>query len=253
MERYDRDNYYHSGLGAENRRDWDRSTRDGDFGRDYENRFRTDRDRNEEYRRRNQDMRDNYNRNVKGDTGGLSNIRQSYGISGFGSQGRFTDTGEDIAQRMRRDRDRLHDQGYGSGRISGYSGSAFGGSNYSAHGDFSGSSDYGAMSGGEGNVEDYVSMSGYGGGRGNFSGSSGRDASDYSRRSYGNRYGDEGAGFERRTSDFESNTNVGRYSPDNQRSLYTSFSDIRHKDSENVRYGRSQNSGGYETYEPYNR
>ncbi|WP_162425721.1 hypothetical protein [Pontibacter pudoricolor] len=236
MERYDRDKYYHGGLGTGNRKDWDRSSRDGDFGRDYENRFRTDRDRNEEYRRRNHEMNDNYYSNTHGEDDNLSTIRQGYGIAGFGNEGRFTDTGEDIAQRMRRDRERLHDQGYGSGRTSGYSGSAFGGSNYSAHGDFGGSSRYGSMSGGEGNVEDYVSMSGYGGGRGARSQHFDRENSDYTSESYRENYGDKGLESRMRITDFERTTNVGRYSPDNQRSLYTSFSDIRHKDRDNNYY-----------------
>jgi hypothetical protein len=254
MERYDRDKYYHSGLGSENRRDWDRSSRDGDFGRDYENRFRRDRDRDEEYRRRNHEMKDNYYRNTQGDDNDdLSTIRQGYGIAGFGNEGRFTDTGEDIAARMRRDRERLHDQGYGSGKTSGYSGSAFGGSNYSAHGDFGGSSNYGSMSGGEGNVDDYVSMSGYGGGRNARSQRYDRDNSDYTRESYRENYGDEGFGSRMRIADFERNTNVGRYSPDNQRSLYTSFSDIRHKDRDNYRNDRNIDRGGYDDYDPNNR
>ena len=96
-------------------------------------------------------------------------------------------------------------------------------------------------------------MSGYGGGRGNYSGSSDRGVPSYSRRSYGDRYGDEGFGSGMGRSDFERNRNVGRYSPDNQGSLYTSFSDVRHKDSDNYNYDRDIDRGGYEDYDPNNR
>jgi hypothetical protein len=264
MERYDRDNYYHSGLGSENRRNWDRSSRDGDFGRDYENRFRTDRDRNEEYRRRSHDMQDNYYRNVQGNNDDLSNIRQGYGISDFGGENRFTDTGEDIAQRMRRDRERLQEQGYGSGRTSGYSGAAFGGSNYSSDGGFGGSSDYGAMSGGGGNADDYVSLSGYGGGLGNVSVHSDRGVPNYSSRSrfgeqydsdyrstgFGSNYGGQHYGTSDRGSswnrdNYNSDSGVSSGNEPNYRSFGVSNTSVYDR--------RNSDRGGYSDFDPNNR
>ena len=232
MERYNRDRYYHSGLGTENRRDWDRSTRDGDFGRDYENRFRSDRDRNEDYRRHYHSLEQNYYDNTQGQHHNLDNIRQGYGYSSFesGNNENLRDSGEEIANRMRRDRERLQQQGYGSGRMSGYSGSAFGGSNYSSHGDFGGSSDYGAMSGDDGNVEDYVSMSGYGGGQGSISTHSDRDYPNYSRSRFSEQYGN----YDRRDNDRSQVR--GNYSDSNYR-----------RNSDRI------DRGGYENYDPNNR
>ncbi|MBC5772678.1 hypothetical protein H8S95_01270 [Pontibacter sp. KCTC 32443] len=190
MERYERDNYYHSGLGSENRRDWDRSSRDGDFGRDYENRYRSTHDRDEEYRRRSYGTDRNYSDN-QSNRYTSDDLRRGYGVSRLGGYGsRYDDT--DYVARMERDREILQQQGYGSGRTSGYSGSAFGGSNYSSHGGFGGSSGYNNMSGGGGNADDYVSMSGYGGGRGNISVHSDRGVPNYSRSRFGDQYGYEG-------------------------------------------------------------
>ncbi|WP_266206076.1 hypothetical protein [Pontibacter kalidii] len=177
--RNDRDNdrYYHSGLwSGRDVYDFDRDTRDGDFGREYQDRYRDgnnprdfrdrrdfDANRFQNYRSRDYDLEDNYNENTRGRHHELGNIRQGYGFSSFGSN-----TGRhDEMRNMERERRAQQEQGYGSGRMSGYSGSRFGGANYSAHGDFGGSSRYGSMSGDSGNVDDYVSMSGYGGGHSN--------------------------------------------------------------------------------------
>ncbi|AKD05173.1 hypothetical protein POKO110462_22240 [Pontibacter korlensis] len=176
----ERDNrYYHEGLGADgNRRNFDRDTRDGDFGREHQDRYRHgnnphdfrnrrdfDANRFENYPRRDHDMEDNYYENTRRDSHSLSNIRQGYGFSSFDDS---SDPGNDM-ENMRRERGALQDQGYGSGRLSGYSGSGFGGANYSSHGDFGGSPQYGSMSGDRGNINTYVSSSGYGGGHSNAS------------------------------------------------------------------------------------
>ncbi|NDK55361.1 hypothetical protein [Pontibacter fetidus] len=260
MERYDRDNYYHSGLGSENRRDWDRSSRDGDFGRDYENRFRNTHDRDEEYRRRNYGTDRNYT-SRHGQSHDPNEIRRGYGISDVGGENRFTDTGENIEQRMRRDRNYLYDRGYGSGRTSGYSGAAFGGSNYSSDGGFGGSEEYGAMSGGGGNVDDYVSMSGYGGGRGNVpvrsdrgvpnysSGSSrsGQYNSDYRSSGFGSNYGDRHYGTSERSSSWNrDNYNDNSGNEDDNGMNYRSFG----IGNTSVYDRRNADRGGYSNYDP---
>ncbi|MBB6611706.1 hypothetical protein H7F15_11710 [Pontibacter sp. Tf4] len=250
MERDERNTYYHSGLGSENRRDWDRSSRDGDFGRDYENRFRNSRDRDADYRRHHHDLEEDYYQQTQRSGPDLSTIRQGYGITGFGSEGRYTDTGEDIAERMRRDRERLQREGYGSGRMGGYSGSAFGGSNYSAHGDFSGASDYGSMSGDRGNVDDYTSMSGYGGGYGSAQRSMDRRDTDYSNRSGYNSYSNRGmeSGMPR---------SVGRYSPDNYSESTGNHGSYGSRDYNPYSQGRNYSTdqsdrGGYRDEDPNN-
>lgn len=246
MATNERDNYYHGGLGAENRRNWDRSTRDGDYGRDYENRFRSGKDRDREYRRHYRDLEDRYYDSTHRNGPDMSNIRQGYGISSFDdNDARFTDTGEAIAQRMQRDRDRLR-------RMGGYSGSAFGGSNYSAHGDFSGSSDYGAMSGSGGNVDDYTSMSGYGGDRSNVAHSAGRNASYYNRNNYSRDDYD----------DFTKRRGISNHSPDNQAGAYSGFGkygttgDDAYENRNSYQYERNSriiDRGGYRNYDPNNR
>ncbi|HEY4652494.1 MAG TPA: hypothetical protein VIG72_13815 [Pontibacter sp.] len=256
MERDERNRYYHGGAGDENRRDWDRNSRDGDFGRDYENRFRSSRDRDQDYRRHYHALEDEYDRSVQGNGPGMSTIRQGYGIASFEGRDRFTDTGEDIAQRMRRDRERLQQQGYGSGQMGGYSGSAFGGSNYSSHGDFGGASNYGSMSGGGGNVDEYVSMSGYGGDRGSISNNHDRGVPDYSNRQFGDQYG-EGLGSGRGGTGRGNYSSFSNYSPDNYSSSkgndkYTGY---RHQ-SNSGNYSSDYNNrdrGGYENYDPNNR
>ncbi|TPE46385.1 hypothetical protein [Pontibacter mangrovi] len=172
------DKYYHGGLGAANfRRDFDRDTRDGDFGRDYQNRYRNgnnaqdfrdrrdfDTHRFENYPSRDHDMEDNYYSHSRRRSHDLDDIRQGYGYSSFGSS-----AGPEHHRREGMERERRAQQGYGTGRMGGYSGSAFGGANYSAHGSFGGAPEYGAMSGGGGNARHDVSSSGYGGGHSNAS------------------------------------------------------------------------------------
>ncbi|MEJ8757270.1 hypothetical protein WG947_09705 [Pontibacter sp. H259] len=236
MERYERDNYYHSGLGSENRRDWDRSSRDGDFGRDYENRYRTTHDRDEQYRRHSygtdrhygDDRRDRYS---------SDDISRGYGVSRLGGYGsRYNDT--DYVARMERDRELLQDRGYGSGRTSGYSGAAFGGSNYSSHGNFGGSSDYNNMTGRGGNDEDYVSMSGYGGGRGNISVHSDRGVPNYSRSRFGEQYGYSGSG------------GGSSYGSQNYGGGIRGNSWNRDSYGSSGSYGSNSDRGGYSDYDP---
>ncbi|ARS35601.1 hypothetical protein CA264_09200 [Pontibacter actiniarum] len=163
--RDDRENRYFRG-------DTDRN--DSRFMREYEARFRgqehprshSDRRGNDygnegSYRSRDYGMEDNYYENTRRDRRSLGDIRQGYGFSSFGDA---SDSYENDMHDMQRERNARYDQGYGNGRLSGYSGSAFGGANYSAHGGYGGAADYGAMSGARGNMEDYVSSSGYGGG-----------------------------------------------------------------------------------------
>lgn len=189
--RNDRENrYYHGGLWTgKDTYNFDRDTRDGDFGREHQDRYqggnnpqdfrdRRDFDANrfQNYRSRDYDMEDNYYENTRGRKHDLGDIRQGYGISSFGgSSDRYDDMRD-----MQRERRAQQEQGYGSGRMSGYSGSRFGGSNYSAHGDFGGSPGYDSMSGGGGNMDDAVSSSGYGGGYGNTSVHSNRGMPNYS-------------------------------------------------------------------------
>jgi hypothetical protein len=162
MNREYRNRYYHGGLGAEeNRREWDRATRDGDYGPDHELRFRKNVDsEQEDYRRHDSEMEHNYYRYAQGDHHRLDDIRQGYGYSSFE---RDHDRNDEVS-RMKRERANQPDLGYGSGIMGGYSGSSFGGSNYSVHGSFGGSPDYGSMSGYGGNANNMLSSSGYGGG-----------------------------------------------------------------------------------------
>ncbi|MCX2740288.1 hypothetical protein [Pontibacter anaerobius] len=203
--RNDRDNsrYYHSGLWTgKDVYDFDRDTRDGDFGREHQDRYshgnnphdfrdRRDFDANrfQNYRSRDYDMEDNYYDNTSNRRHDLGDIRQGYGISSFeGSSDRYDDM-----RGMQRERRAQQEQGYGSGRLSGYSGSRFGGANYSAHGEFGGGSGYGSMSGGGGNMDDSVSSSGYGGGYGQESVHSNRGIPNYSsNRRSGEHYGYSG-------------------------------------------------------------
>ena len=207
MKRNDRVRYYHGGLGEENWKDYDRDLRDGDFGREHEDRYRSreghrdfrdrrdfDRDRFRNYRSRDYEMEQNYYDNTRGEQHTLENIRQGYGFPSFVSSSNRASGPENEVENMRRERQAQRDQGYGAGRLSGYSGAAFGGSNYSVHGGFGGASDYGSMSGDRGDMGDYVSSSGYGGGYGSGQGRSDRGVPDFSRRSFGDDYGDSGMG-----------------------------------------------------------
>jgi hypothetical protein len=194
MNRNERDHYY-QGFNRYDRqegdftpqfkREYQRHHQDedrSDFGR---NRYASDRDNFQSYRSRDYDMERNYNDNTRGRQGDLGNIRQGYGISDFGgTSDRYNTVGD-----MQRERNAQQQQGYGSGRMSGYSGSRFGGSNYSTHGEFGGSERYGSMSGGGGNIDDYVSSSGYGSGYGESSTHSDRGVPNYSMRSFNSDYG----------------------------------------------------------------
>jgi len=157
--------------------------RDDSGGRGHESGRNNDSDRFRNYRSRDYDMEQNYYGNTRGDRGTLGDVRQGYGISSFaGTSDRYN-----TASDRQRERNNQFEQGYGTGRMSGYSGSAFGGSNYSANGDFGGSSGYGSMSGSGGNMDDYVSSSGYGGGGSSVH--SDRGVPNYSMRSFGDGYG----------------------------------------------------------------
>jgi hypothetical protein len=202
MNRHERDRYYQD-YGNENRQDFNRYDRQGrdltpQFEREYQrqyqdedrsdfgrNRYSSDRDKFQSYRSRDYDMERNYNDNTRGRKDDLGNIRQGYGIPGFGGTSERNDTVGD----MQRERKAQQQQGYGSGRMSGYSGSRFGGSNYSTHGEFGGSDRYGSMSGGGGNSDDYVSSSGYGGGQGESYTHSERGVPNYSMRNFNSDYG----------------------------------------------------------------
>lgn len=89
----------------------------------------------------------------------LDDIRQGYGYPSF----RNNAYEDDYVEQMKRERQAQRMQGYGSGRLGGYSGAAFGGANYSSHGGYGGAPEYGAMSGHGGNADHDASSSGYGG------------------------------------------------------------------------------------------
>ncbi|MDX5437065.1 MAG: hypothetical protein LPK03_07715 [Pontibacter sp.] len=223
--KHDRENrYYHGGLGESNWRDYDSDIRDGDFGREYQDRYRNndhpqdyrnrrdfDANRFRNYRTRDYDMENEYYENTRGDYHSLGDIRQGYGFPSFSGS---SSEGEYSMNRMQRERRAQQEQGYGSGRLSGYSGAAFGGANYSSHGDFGGAPEYGSMSGGGGNVDDYVSSSGYGGG-----------------------YQPSSVHTERRGA------------PDYRRQNQAHWG-ARHPDAEGYRYGNRTDRGGYSNYDP---
>ncbi|MBC5992330.1 hypothetical protein [Pontibacter cellulosilyticus] len=201
-----RDYHDHNyGRGRHNS-DWDNNYQSSHYSRDrhrdsegrYEGggsrHYRHDDDQN--YRHRDYDMERDYYSHVGNSHHDLDNIRQGYGIPSFGNS---SDSRYSEIEEMKRERDSQRMQGYGSGRLGGYSGSAFGGSNYSSHGDFGGSSEYGAMSGYGGNSDHDVSSSGYGGG--NYSGQSPRSLRDNENYRYGRGY---------RASQRDSDRNRGR-------------------------------------------
>lgn len=263
MERNDRDRYYRGGYNND-RNDYDY---DNDRGRDYRNEYdrygrddRNDRpgrelkqefekdyrrhrnerysdndrfsdsDRSSDYRNRDYDMERNYYDNTRGNRGELGDIRQGYGMSGFtGTSDRYDNMSE-----MQRNRSAQNEQGYGSGTIGGYSGSRYGGSNYSARGDFGGSSGYGSMSGGGGDMDDLSNSSGYGSSSSSYSD---RGQPDYTARNFEDRYG-AGTG----STYGESAGNTRGYSGgDTGRNSYgSSYSD------NDDRYGtRSRDKSGY--------
>lgn len=177
----DSDNFYRDSAYEH---DYDNSRFRSDSRRDYNAGRRSDRDDFRNYRSRDYDMERNYYDNTRGDRGMLGDVRQGYGISGFGG----TSDRYDTASEMQREQNAQFEQGYGTGRMSGYSGAAFGGANYSAKGDFGGSSHYGSMSGSGGNMDDYASSSGYGGGYGSSGVHSDRGVPNYSPRHFGDDY-----------------------------------------------------------------
>ncbi|MCJ8164276.1 hypothetical protein MKJ04_05430 [Pontibacter sp. E15-1] len=173
-------------------RNWQYDSRDhrqqdltGDFERHYQQRHHprdgndnfyrnaayerdADYDRARSYRHQDEDVERNYHQNTRGERDALGDIRQGYGYSSFGGA---PDSGRmhNPAGEMQRERRAQQEQRLNSQRPGGYSGSGFGGANYSAHGSFGGSSDYGAMSGSGGNARHESSSSGYGGDQRNFS------------------------------------------------------------------------------------
>ena len=163
MERDNQDLYYHGGVGEENRHNFGPANRDReDYGRAFDHRDRDhtfDSDRFRNYQRRDYDMENRYYENMRGNQNNLSDIRQGYGVGSTGGSGYGYDSDRNG---NRQQQHRQQQQGYGSGKMGGYSGSAFGGANYSAHGDFGGSPEYGNMSSGGGNLNDSASSSGYG-------------------------------------------------------------------------------------------
>ncbi|GAB3199400.1 hypothetical protein ABID22_002326 [Pontibacter aydingkolensis] len=152
---FDRSNDRNSWHATERRRYYDNPANSN-----YHSGYQPDGDR--DYRQQDYDMERNYYRNVGNKPHDLDNIRQGYGMSSFGNA--HNEYNE--LENMERERNQLQRQGYGAGRMGGYSGSAFGGANYSSHGDFGGSEAYGSMSGHGGNADRFVSSSGYGGGYG---------------------------------------------------------------------------------------
>ncbi|GAB3527922.1 hypothetical protein GCM10027443_04990 [Pontibacter brevis] len=214
--RYDRNDRYdrEERPGRELKQQFEREYQSHHNDRYADNARFGDRDSSRDYRNRDYDMERNYYSNTRGDRGTLGNVRQGYGISGFsGTSDRY-----DRINDMQRNRSAQNDQGYGSGTIGGYSGSRYGGSNYSAHGDFGGSSNYGSMSGSGGDMDNLSNSSGYGS-----SSYSDRGQPDYSTRNFEDRYG-AGTG-----------------------STYgESAGNIRGNSSDNYGYGsRSQGTSGY--------
>ncbi|WP_299823200.1 hypothetical protein [uncultured Pontibacter sp.] len=162
----------YKGYHENNRRFFDegrrgyRQERNGiDYSNDFESRYQEEPNRwayEPPHRYRNQDyeMERNYHNNEGSGQQSMRNMRQEYEIPQFNSASHGHSPLHDMEREPRDQRK----QGYGSGRMSGYSGSAFGGANYSSHGGFGGADRYGAMSGYGGNAANYVSSSGYGGG-----------------------------------------------------------------------------------------
>lgn len=180
-DRFDRDDRRGRELKQQFEREYRRDHNDN-YSRNSDNDRFSDRDRSSDYRSRDYDMERNYYSSTRGDGANLGDVRQGYGISSFtGTSDRYNTLSD-----MERNRNQ-REQGYGTGRLGGYSGSRFGGANYSAHGDFGGSSDYGSMSGSGGNMDRLTSSSGYG--YSNSSGYSDRGQPDYSTSNFENRYG----------------------------------------------------------------
>lgn len=161
METNNENRYYHGSFGSGNRHESDKRNQlnDGDYGKEYEARYKGHDGRNRlDY--------DSYNRGEDRSFYGKSMLkpgesrsRRGYGVEDNVRGGSGYDADRNGNDRKISDR---NEGGYGSGRTGGYSGAAFGGSNYSSHGSFGGDSSYGSMSGGGGNMGPFASKSGYG-------------------------------------------------------------------------------------------
>lgn len=229
----DNSNYYHGGLqSGRDVYDFNRDTRDGDYGKEHQDRYRHghnprdfrdrrdfDANRFQTYPKLDYDMEQNYYEHTQGRGHELTNVRQRYGFPGFENS---HDENDDRVRHMQRERRAQQEQEYRSGRMGGYSGSAFGGANYSTHGDFGGADRYNAMSGSGGNAEHLPSASGYGSGHSN--NSMHPDRSTHTDRGEPNYFHQDRNPRERRY--FEGNN--------------------RHQDE----YGRRTDRGGYSDYDP---
>jgi hypothetical protein len=199
--------YYHGGVVSENIHQNDRRNqlRDGDFGREYENRYKGHDGRNRlDYNTyQNRNNMDPYKSSYL--SPGEFRSKRGYGVEesmrgGYGYDADRNGNDRNLTER--------NEGGYGSKRTGGYSGSGFGGSNYSAHGSYGGGNQYGSMSGGGGNMGLYSSKSGYG---------NPGISTDRSQPRTRSRYGD--------TSDYFGNSNLNKdnpnYAPD--RGGYTNY------------------------------
>ena len=209
--RHDFDRFNERGdRGREGSRNW--AHRDENLREEFENRYRRSPGHtqawNDEGRYRQQDyhMEQDYYDSV-GNRRQLENVRQGYGFPGFGR----SSEDENYMDEMKRERESRQRQGYGSGRLGGYSGSAFGGANYSAHGDFGGAPHYGSMSGYGGNADDYVSSSGYGGGYGGRDRYAAGSESGMNSRHRGARYGNHNFGDGSHSDEDFDRTGQGHY------------------------------------------
>lgn len=260
--------YHHGSPGSGNRHTEERRNdlRDGDFGREYENRYRSNDGRN----RMSYDAYKSDNKWMKSSVPSWDERRatRGYGVEdSAGGSGYGYDSDRNGNDRTPGSRDQ---GGYGTGRMGGYSGSGFGGSNYSSHGSFSGNSAYGSMSGGGGNVGWGASSSGYG----NQNSYSDRGVPDYDMSRLGR---DSGSGSNYGATNYSGGTgheNSNRSNAWGERSyggatenfsgrsmgLNTSSEDDSYKGygSNNSRNGsgkseRSYDRGGYYNYDPNNR
>lgn len=261
MERDFEGRYHHGSLGSENRHTEEKRNdlRDGDFGREYENRYRSNDGRN----RMSYDAYKSQNNWTKNSIPSWEDrgARRGFGIDDSAGSGYGYDSDRNGNDRTPGNRDQ---GGYGTGRMGGYSGSGFGGSNYSSHGSFSGNSEYGSMSGGGGNMSWGASSSGYG----NRNNNSDRGVPNYdmSRLNRDSGQSDSYGATDYRSGNRSNNWNERSYgSPTenisgNSMGLHTSSGINSYKGygSNNSRNGsgnseRSYDRGGYIDYEPNNR
>lgn len=234
------DRFHHGSTGSGNRHEDARRNdlRDGDFGREYENRYRNQDGRNrksyDEYRSSQSRMPDmNEGR-----------ARRGYDVEDTRHSGYGYDSDRNGSFRTPGQREQ---GGYGTGHMGGYSGSSFGGTNYSSHGSFSGDSGYGSMSGGGGNMGLNASSSGYGNSTGSgrpygnsnagYGGSNKRTS--WNTDPYGNSYGSHGG---------SRNAGRGTFSDGNTYKGYGS-GNVKGPDAT----GRQPDRGGYTDYDPNNR